>query len=80
MSLPRNARAQKLTCDVILQWLKTDMGSQNADLEIDVGAADVIRILLASDSKTNGKFLNIHIPGWENAEGPNKYNGEELPW
>lgn len=28
----------------------------------------------------NGKFFNIHVPGWERAEGLNQYDGEEVPW
>lgn len=62
------------------QWLKTDMGSQNADLEVETGVAAVIDLMLKSGPEKNGSFLNIHIPGWENAPGPNQYDGKELPW
>jgi len=63
-----------------MQWLKTDLGSRNADLEVNVGAKAVIDVLLNSDSESNGKFLNIRIPGWENAHGPNQYDGAGVPW
>ena len=63
-----------------MQWLKTDLGSRNADLEVNVGAKAVIDVLRKSDSKSNGKFLNIHIPGWENVDGPNQYDGAGVPW
>ena len=63
-----------------IKWLRTDMGSQDADLDVSVGAAEVVRILMESNQTTNGKFLNIHVPGWENAEGPNKYDGAEVVW
>ena len=56
------------------------MGSQNADLEVDVGGKAVIDVLLKSNSESNGKFLNIHVPGWESADGPNQYDGAAVPW
>lgn len=56
------------------------MGSQAADLDVSVGAAEVIRILIESNQETNGKFLNIRVPGWEDAKGPNKYDGAEVVW
>ncbi|KIX03016.1 uncharacterized protein Z518_06566 [Rhinocladiella mackenziei CBS 650.93] len=61
-------------------WLRTDMGSEHADLEVEVGAKAVLDILLKSSPETNGKFLNIHVPGWEHKEGPNQYDGAIVPW
>ncbi|EXJ75459.1 uncharacterized protein A1O5_02155 [Cladophialophora psammophila CBS 110553] len=61
-------------------WLKTDMGSQNADLGVDVGAGAVLDIVLNSRPEYNGTFRNILVPGWENNEGPNRYDGKEVPW
>jgi hypothetical protein len=63
-----------------MQWLKTDLGGANADLEPEVGAKATLDIILKSTSETNGKFLTIHVPGWENAPGPNKYDGSVVPW
>jgi len=31
-------------------------------------------------SADNGKFYNIKVPGWENAEGLNRYDGLQAPW
>lgn len=61
-------------------WLKTDMGSERADLEVSVGAESVKTWILKADSNYNGKAVSIHVPGWENVEGPNKYDGKEIPW
>jgi hypothetical protein len=62
----------------ISQWLKTDLGSQNADLEPEVGVADTKRIIVEADKSQNGKFLNIHVPGWEDKWG--RYDGKEIEW
>ncbi len=56
------------------------MGSQAADLEVEVGVSAVIKLVLKSNSESNGKFLNIHIPGWEHNDGLNRYDGAEVPW
>lgn len=61
----------------IVQHLKTDLGG-NGDFEVDVGAAEVRRIMLEAGPEMNGKSVNIHVPGWENAMG--KYDGAEIPW
>jgi len=31
-------------------------------------------------TEQNGKFLNIHVPGWEENPGFNQYDGKEVPW
>jgi len=51
-----------------------------ADLEVSVGAKAVFDILERDGSEINGKFLNIHVPGWEHAEGLHQYDGAEIPW
>lgn len=56
------------------------MGSEYADLPVEVGVKEFVRIMLQSGPESNGKFFNIHVPGWENAEGPNQYPGGEVPW
>ena len=56
------------------------MGSESADLDVDVGVKAVLDVILKNGRESNGKFLNIHVPGWENAEGPNQYDGKEVPW
>ncbi|KAL8943100.1 MAG: hypothetical protein Q9216_001300 [Gyalolechia sp. 2 TL-2023] len=66
--------------DVLINNVGTDLGSQNADLEVETGVRAVIDLVLKSGPDKNGKFLNIHVPGWENAPPPNQYDGKELPW
>ncbi|PHH90095.1 hypothetical protein CDD83_4552 [Cordyceps sp. RAO-2017] len=61
-------------------WLRTEMGSEAADLDVEVGVKGVRDLILGANSKMNGKFHNISVPGWEHADGPNQYNGKELPW
>ncbi|GIZ43347.1 hypothetical protein CKM354_000657900 [Cercospora kikuchii] len=62
-------------------WLKTDLGSQNADLPVEVGVSSLKDIILKADRSQNGKFLNIHVPGWKKeGKGPEVYEGEEVPW
>ncbi|KAK5097919.1 hypothetical protein LTS08_006674 [Lithohypha guttulata] len=68
------------TISVTPGWLKTDMGSAQADLDVEVGVAAVVDIILKSTVEQNGKFLNIKVDGWENAQGPNQYDGAEVPW
>lgn len=36
------------------------------------------RIMLEATAAMNGKSVNIHVPGWENAVG--RYDGGEIPW
>lgn len=54
------------------------MGGEFAELPVEVGTAEVKRILLEATPAWNGKFLNIHVPGWE--DDPHKYDGGEIPW
>ena len=56
------------------------MGSQDADLEVPVGVNAVKEIVLKAGRETNGKFMNILVPGGENAPGRNQYDGKEVPW
>ncbi|KAJ5584010.1 Short-chain dehydrogenase/reductase SDR [Penicillium hispanicum] len=61
-------------------WLRTDLGSENADLPVETGAEKVVDIIQRTGPEQNGKFVNIRVPGWENAPGINQYDGEEIPW
>ena len=63
-----------------VKWLKTDLGSSYADLEVETGVRAVLQLILGVTPEMNGKFLNIHVPGWEKAAGPNQYDGGEVPW
>ncbi|KAL7934698.1 hypothetical protein V8C35DRAFT_301609 [Trichoderma chlorosporum] len=61
-------------------WLKTDMGSENADLDADTGAKAVWDLANKADVSYNGKFCNVHVSGWEHNPGINQYDGQEIPW
>ncbi|KAM3502499.1 hypothetical protein MY11210_009045 [Beauveria gryllotalpidicola] len=61
-------------------WLRTDMGSQDADLDVTTGVNALKDVILSATTESNGKFCNIHVPGWEKADGPNQYDGAEIPW
>lgn len=76
-------RPTRLISDILLtvyfiKWLKTDLGTDYGDFTVDVGAAEIKRIVLESTPAQNGKFLNIHVPGHENA--PGRYDGKEIEW
>jgi NAD(P)-dependent dehydrogenase (short-subunit alcohol dehydrogenase family) len=47
-------------------WVKTDMGGQGAELEVDVSVSGMRTTLAAVHPADNGKFLN--------------YDGSQLPW
>lgn len=36
--------------------------------------------IMSAGKEDNGKFLNIKIEGFENAQGANYYDGEIVPW
>ncbi|PWY96129.1 short chain oxidoreductase [Aspergillus sclerotioniger CBS 115572] len=61
-------------------WLKTDAANAHADLPVGTGVEGVLGMVRDSGLEVNGKFLNIHVPGWENNPGLNQYDGKELPW
>ena len=63
-------------------WVKTDLGGQIADLEIDEGAAAFVDRVVNTGKEDSGKFLNIYVEGWENSKPGkhNYYDGSELPW
>ncbi|KAL4998383.1 hypothetical protein BDV10DRAFT_167429 [Aspergillus recurvatus] len=61
-------------------WLRTDMGGEYADLSVETGAEQVLKYVKGAEKELNGRFLDIHVPGWENAPGPNQYAGGDVPW
>lgn len=61
-----------------IQWLKTDLGGEQADFDVSVGVKETKRIILEATTAQNGKFVNIHVPGHENAWG--QYDGKEVSW
>ncbi|KAJ5433609.1 uncharacterized protein N7458_012765 [Penicillium daleae] len=61
-------------------WLRTDLGSSRADLPVETGAEKVVDIVRQTGPHQNGKFVNIHVSGWENGPGINQYDGKEVDW
>ncbi|RAK97341.1 SDR family oxidoreductase [Aspergillus ibericus CBS 121593] len=55
-------------------WLRTDMGGTNADLTVEEGAKAVVNAVMSADKECNGRFQNIHVPGWKG------YDGQDIPW
>lgn len=47
-------------------------------MPVEVGVSELKRIILESNKAQNGKFVNIHVPGQEDAHG--RYHGGEVPW
>ncbi|KAL0263381.1 hypothetical protein SLS55_002361 [Diplodia seriata] len=61
-------------------WVQTDLGGSTADLTIEQGSKAVTDIVFRVGKEETGKFFNIHVPGWEHAEGINQYDGANPPW
>ncbi|KAJ0417620.1 hypothetical protein BJY00DRAFT_289270 [Aspergillus carlsbadensis] len=61
-------------------WLRTELGGPYADLPVEVGTKEVLGYLKEAGPDFNGRFLNIHVPGWENAPESNRYDGKDAPW
>ncbi|KAL2074163.1 hypothetical protein VTL71DRAFT_7941 [Oculimacula yallundae] len=62
-------------------WLKTDLGGGDmADLPAAVGAKASLEKIIAAGKEENGKFLNIRVEGYEDVEGPNRYDGKNPGW
>ncbi|CAG8255128.1 unnamed protein product [Penicillium salamii] len=61
-------------------WLRTDLGSARADFSVETGAEKVLDIIQRAKLEHSGKFINIHIPGWEAGDGADQYDGNEIPW
>ncbi|KAK7219670.1 hypothetical protein V2G26_007673 [Clonostachys chloroleuca] len=61
-------------------WIKTPIGGDNADLDVGTAAKATLDVIVRSSPESNGKFLNIHVPGWENSPGLNQYEGGQPSW
>ncbi|KAH8828642.1 short-chain dehydrogenase-like protein [Flagelloscypha sp. PMI_526] len=60
-------------------WVKTDMGSDKAELTVEQSVNGIFKRINESDSTLNGKFLDIDVEGWEPTP-MSAYNGGEIPW
>ena len=64
-----------------MQWLKTELGGDIADLEVDVGVKACVDVIKKAGPADNGRFMNIHVPGYEDRPGNrNQYDGKDVPW
>ncbi|CAH0053831.1 unnamed protein product [Clonostachys solani] len=61
-------------------WIKTPIGGENADLDVGTASKATLDVIIQSGPESNGKFLNIHVPGWENSPGLNQYEGGQPAW
>ncbi|KAF6782910.1 short chain oxidoreductase [Colletotrichum musicola] len=62
-------------------WLKTDLGGGDmADLTPEEGAKASLDILYKPNEETNGQMPKVFVKGWEDAKGPNVYDGTNVPW
>lgn len=62
--------------------LKTELaGGEKADLPVEVGAKETIRIALEAKPEETGRHRNIYVKGWEKGGGVGgRYDGEDLYW
>ena len=51
-----------------------------ADLSVEQGAIATMEKIMSADKEDNGRFLNIKVAGFENAQGANYYDGAGVPW
>ncbi|KAK4107249.1 NAD(P)-binding protein [Canariomyces notabilis] len=63
-------------------WLQTDLGGSAADLPVEVGAKEVVRITNEATKDDNGKFFDINVPQWDSKDSRDAgmYRGSILPW
>ncbi|KAL4737890.1 NAD(P)-binding protein [Aspergillus similis] len=62
-------------------WMKTALGGGDmADLTPEEGAKASLDILFRPNQEINGQFPKVLVKGWENAKGPNVYDGTNIPW
>ncbi|KAH8828640.1 short-chain dehydrogenase-like protein [Flagelloscypha sp. PMI_526] len=60
-------------------WVKTDMGSDKAELTVEQSVKAIFKRINEGDSTLNGKFLDVDVEGWE-PTSMNVYNGAEISW
>ncbi|KAI5276107.1 NAD(P)-binding protein [Aureobasidium subglaciale] len=63
---------------IALQWLRTDMGSKDADLSVEQGVSEVKRLILESGKEKNGNFLNIKVAKTDDMMW--EYDGKDIAW
>ncbi|KAH6957474.1 hypothetical protein DER45DRAFT_507046 [Fusarium avenaceum] len=61
-------------------WVKTDLGGQEADIDVETSSREVLNIVDRVGKDDNGKFFNIHVPEFDNRPVAFRYDGGEIPW
>ncbi len=64
----------------MIQWVRTSMGTENADLELDVASEALLDRILQVSREDNGKFFDTYIQGWKSAMQLNSYDGKLVPY
>ena len=54
-----------MSADVIVQWLRTDLGGDSADLSVEQGAKATLERIAEAGPEQNGQHLKIRIEGWK---------------
>jgi hypothetical protein len=61
--------------------MKTEMGGGDAaDLTPEDSAKAALDFIFNKGKELNGRFLKVHIKGWENRKGRAAYDGTDAPW
>ncbi|KAH8804163.1 short-chain dehydrogenase-like protein [Flagelloscypha sp. PMI_526] len=60
-------------------WVKTDMGSDEAELTVEQSVNGILRVIKQSDSSSNGKFFDVEVEGWKPTP-ISAYQGGEIAW
>lgn len=60
--------------------MKTDLGGEGADLTKVQSVAGCLEKILSAGKEQNATFMNLRVKGFENVDGPNKYDGKDSPW
>lgn len=67
------------SAEMPIQWLKTDMSGEAADLTVSDGVKAVLERLAQADTSYNDKFFNIKVNHFKK-NGKIKYDGAEIDW
>ncbi|KAF3398275.1 hypothetical protein F1880_005607 [Penicillium rolfsii] len=61
-------------------WVKTDMGGEAADIDVETSTKGVLDIVFRVRKEDNGKFFDIRVPEFDERPEPFRYTGDEIPW
>ncbi|KAE8337109.1 hypothetical protein BDV24DRAFT_154670 [Aspergillus arachidicola] len=61
-------------------WVKTDLGGDDADIDVGTSTNAVLDLITHVRREDNGKFFNIRVAAFDHRPEPFQYAGEEIPW